>query len=247
MKKKLALLILCLFFVVVTDALSADFLISRPFAYKSQFPQGLEKLGFPEGEFLNVGCFISPADTPIKEVIIKNLNTGVVLIATPAKIGNIFKGLWVVDPMPPFDPSKHMGVWEMRGKDEKGNEDTAETHNLNIEGNMPYLEGVKASGNPVAPTITWSAPKDGEIPQGIEVRYQVRLLMDINKQVYRSSIISGMLTVCPIPEGVINSDDLSKIYVRVQCQGWDKNEGGFLPIELETNTFVPLKEALGKQ
>lgn len=248
MEKKLALLILCLFFVVVTNALSADFFISRPFAYKSQFPPGLQELGFPEGDFLNLGCFISPPDSAIKEVIMKNIDTGVVLIATPSKVGNIFTGLWLVDPMPPFEPSKHMGVWEMRVKDEKGNEETAKTHNLNIEGNMPYLKGVKASGNPVAPTITWLAPKDGEIPQGIEVKYQVRLLTDMNKQFYRSSIISGMLTVCPIPEGIINSDDLSKVYVRVGCQGWDKDEhGGFVPIELETNTFVPLKEALGKQ
>ena len=111
---------------------------------------------------------------------------------------------------------------------------------------MPYLEGVKASGNPLAPMITWSAPNEKDIPQGVKVRYRVRLLKDFTDQFYKSSIASG--TNIQLPNGVIRSEDLSKIYVRVECQGWDKNDFEHpLPLELQSQTFMPLKEALGKQ
>ena len=246
MKRTIVLLILCLFFVMVTNALSVDFIISMPFAFKGQFPPGSQQLGFPEGDVLQVGCVIKPADSPIKEITFKNLDTGLVLTATPQTAGDILSGLYQVMPMPPFDPSKHMGVWEIRVIDEKGNEETAKTHKLDIKGEMPYLEGLKASGNPLAPTITWSAPSEKDIPQEAAVRYSVRLLTDGDHQIYRSRPSS--LTIHHIPEGVIKSEDLSKTYIRVQCQGWDKNDHEHtFPLELQSQTFMPLKEALGKQ
>ena len=246
MKRTIVLLTLCLFYAMVTNALSADFIISMPFAFKDRFPPGLQQLGFPEGDVLQLGCFIKPADSPIKEVTIKNLDTGLVLTATSMTSGDILSGLYMVYPMPSFDLNRHMGVWEIRVIDEKGNEETAKTHKLDIKGEMPYIEGLKASGNPLAPTITWSAPNEKDIPQGAAVRYSVRLLTDGDHQIYRSRPSS--LTIHHIPEGVIKSEDLSKIYVRVQCQGWDKNDHEHtFPLELQSQTFMPLKEALGKQ
>ena len=57
-----------------------------------------------------------------------------------------------------------------------------------------------------------------------------------------------MLAGHAIPGGLIKSTDLSKIYVRVEFQGWDKNDREHsIPLELKSLTFMPLKEALGKQ
>lgn len=247
MKQKAVLLTLCLFFAIVTNALSADnIIIKYPFAFKDRFQAGSQQLGFPEGNVLQVGCFIKPAGSPIKEVAVKNLDTGLVLTASPVNIGNIWTGLYLVNPMPPFDPSKHMGVWEIRVKDEKGNEATAKTHKLNIKGEMPYIEGLKASGNPLAPTLTWTALSEKNIPQGAKVRYQVRLLKDFESQFHKSNPTSD--TIYQIPEGVIKSEDLSKIYIRVDTQGYDKNDSEHpFPLEIKSQTFMPLKEALGKQ
>ncbi len=232
---------------MVTNALSADEItIKFPFAFMDRFQPGSQQLGGPEGNVLQVGCFIKPAGSPIKEVTIKNLDTGLVLTATPVNVGKIWSGLYQVFPMPSFDTSKHMGVWGIWVKDKKGNEATAKTHKLNIIGEMPYLEGVKASGNPLAPMITWSAPNEKDIPQGVKVRYRVRLLKDMNNKFYKSSITSD--TKYQIPEGLIKSEDLSKIYIRVSTSGYDKNDSEHpLPLELQSQTFMPLNEALGKQ
>jgi hypothetical protein len=249
MKKKVALLTLCLFFAMVTNALSADEItIKFPFAFMDRFPDGTQHLGCPKGNVFQVGGFITHAGSPIKDVTVKNLDTGVVLTATlkALNIGAMFSGLYQVFPMPAFDPSKHMGVWEIRVKDEKGNEAVAKTHKMDMKGKMPFLKGLKASGNPLAPMIMWSAPSEKDIPQGARVRYQVRLLKDLDNQFYRSG--GTFDTNFQIPEGVIKAEDLSKIYVRVECQGWDKNDSVHpLPLELNSQTFMPLKEALGKQ
>jgi len=246
MKQKAVLLTLCLIFAIVANALAADKIIIKiPFAFQDRFQEGSQKLGFPEGDVLQVGCLIKPAGSPIKEVTIKNLDTGLVLTASPQNIGGIWSGLYLVYPMPSFDPDKHMGVWEIRVKDEKGNEATAKTAKLSLKGKMPYLEGLKASGNPLAPMILWSPPNDKDLPHGAAVRYRVRLLKNSDNQFYKSKIITD--TSYQIPEGTIKDEDLSKIYVRVECQGWDKNNKEHpMPLSLQSQTFMTLKEALGK-
>jgi hypothetical protein len=248
MKIKVVLLTLCLFVAMVTNALPEEDKIKIQFAwaFMNRFQPGSQQLGAPEGNVLQVGCIIKHSNFPIKEVTVKNLDSGVVLTAPPVNVGKIWSGLYELTPLPPFDPSKHMGVWEIRIIDEKGNEATFKTHKLDMKGEMPYLEGLKASGNPLAPTITWSAPNEKDIPQGARVRYQVRLLKDNNNQLYRSKGI--FVTNFQIPEGVIKSEDLSKIYIRVQCQGWDKNDHEHsFPLELQSQTILPLKEILEKQ
>jgi hypothetical protein len=247
MKKKVVLLTLCLFLVIITNALSADQIaIKWPFAFQDRFQEGSQQLGFPEGNVLQVGCFIKPAGSPIKEVTIKNLDTGLSLTASPQNVGGIWSGLYLVYPMPSFDPSKHMGVWEILVKDEKGNEATAKTHRLSMKGEMPYVKGLKASGNPLAPTLTWTAPSEKDIPPGCAIRYQVRLLKNYETQFHKSNPTPD--TKYQIPEGVIKSEDLSKIYVRIDTQGYDKSDSEHpLPLELKSQTFMSLEEALGKQ
>ena len=211
----------------------------------NRFQPGLQQLGTPEGNVIQVGCIIKPADSPIKEVTVKNLDSGLVLTIPPLNVGKIWSGVYEM-PWSPFDPSKHMGVWEFRAIDEKGNEATVKTHKLDMKGEMPYLEGLKASGNPLTPTISWSAPNENDVPQGAIVKYRVRLLKDMNNQFYKSKIIAN--TSLQIPEGNIKSEELSEIYIRVECQGWDKNEKEHpVPIDLMSQTFIPLKEALDKQ
>ena len=248
MKQKAILVVLCLFFAMVTNVLSEEdkIIIKLPFAFQDRFQEGSQQLGFPEGNVLQVGCLLKPAGSPIKEVTVKNLDTGLVLTASQQKIGDIWSGLYMVFPMPSFDPNKHMGVWEILAKDEKGNEATAKTHRLSMRGEMPYVEGLKASGNPIAPTLTWKAPSAKGIPTSCAIRYQVRLLKDSRTQFHKSEATTD--TKYQIPEGIIKSEDLSKIYVRIDSQGYDKTDSDHpFPLELKSQTFMSLEEALGKQ
>ena len=51
-----------------------------------------------------------------------------------------------------------------------------------------------------------------------------------------------------IPEGKLKSEDLSDIYVRMECQCLDKDELEHpAPVEVRSETFRRLEEALGKQ
>ena len=246
MKQKAIAVVLCLFFSLVTNALSAEekLNIKMSWAFMNRFQAGSQQLGFPEGNVIQVGCLVEAAGSPIKEVTVKNLDSGLSLKAPPVNVGDIWSGLYEI-PLPPFDPSKHMGVWEIRVIDEKGNEATAKTAKLSLKGEMPYLKGLKASGNRLAPMISWSPPDEKDIPQGAAVRYRVRLLKDAYNQFYMSKIISD--TSHQIPEGTIKDEDLSKVYVRVECQGWDiNNKEHPLPLNLESQTFMSLEEALGK-
>jgi hypothetical protein len=246
MKQKAILVVLCLFFSLVTNALAAEekLNIKMSWAFMNRFQAGSQQLGFPEGNVIQVGCLVEAAGSPIKEVTVKNLDSGLFLKAPPVNVGDIWSGLYEI-PLPPFDPSKHMGVWEIRVIDEKGNEATAKTAKLSLKGEMPYLKALKASGNRLAPMISWSPPDEKDIPQGAAVRYRVRLLKDAYNQFYMSKIISD--TSHQIPEGTIKDEDLSKVYVRVECQGWDiNNKEHPLPLNLESQTFMSLEEALGK-
>jgi len=247
MKKIVAFLSLCLFVGMVTNALSAEdkLTINMAWAFMNRFQPGSQQIGFPEGNVIQVGCLVKPAGAPIKEVTVKNLDSGLVLAAPAVNVGNIWSGLYEI-PLPPFDPSIHMGVWEIRVIDEKGNEATAKTAKLSLKGEMPYLKGLKATGSRLAPMISWSAPNVEDTPQGAAVRYRVRLLKNLDNQFYKSKIIPD--TSHQIPEGTIKDEDLSKIYVRVECQGWDKtNNEHPLPLNLQSQTFMTLEGALGKQ
>jgi len=216
------------------------------YAFCGTFPDNLQHIGVPKGCILQVGANISPGDFPITAVTAKNLDTGLILKPTSLE-GNIVgsPGLYEVDPAPPFDPSKHLGVWEIRVKDEKGNETVAETHKLDIGAEMPFVRDIKASGNPLAPTITWVAPNEKDIPEGCRLGYEVRLLKDFSTQFYRAPNLTH--TKHRIRKGRIKSEDLSDTYIRINLICMDKNDKDHpLPYEASSNTFRPLKEALGK-
>ena len=221
-------------------------LIEIPFAFKDRFPDNSKQIDFPPGNYFQVGALVTPADSPIKEVTVKNLDTGLVLKTSAAPdLNKLFPGIYTVDPMPTFDPSKHKGVWEIRAVDEKGREAVAKTHRMDKDGDMPFLEELKASGDPLAPVISWKAPNEKDIPKGVSLEYRVRLLKDIYNQLYRSESLTN--TQHQIPEGKIKSEDLSDIYVRVECSGLDKDDSDHpVALELRSETIKSLKDALGK-
>ena len=221
--------------------------ITEPFIFVDRFPDESKQLGFTPGNVVQIGALVTPGDSPITEATAKNLDTGLVLKLTPRQIGTIFTNiLFLYWPFPPLDPSIHKGVWEIRVKDEKGNEAVAKTHRLDKVGTLPYVGNIKASGNPLAPMITWTAPKQEEIPTKCKIVYVVRLLKDINNQFYRSKTPTDDLKE-QIPEGFLKSENISDTYVRIECQCLDVDDMDHPnPIELKSETFRSLKEALGK-
>jgi hypothetical protein len=248
-------LILVPLFLVIVFALATTntyaITIKFPYVFISQFPDEAESLGFTKGIIVQLGAFVTPGDFPVTEVSAKNLDTGLVLkLTTRAGVAKIFKGMilyeaWESGKYPAFDPSKHLGVWEIRAKDEKGNEVAAKTHRLDKPGEIPFVGDLKASGNPLAPTISWSAPKEGGYPPECKIRYAVRLLKSGGDQFYRSKYTND--TKHQIPEGVLKSEDIPDTYVRVECQCVDPDDKGTpMPVELTSQTFRPLKEALGQ-
>ena len=250
MKRKVVLLTLCFFICGITAVFSANEIkIEYQNAFSMRFPDNIQHLGFPKGLVLAVAAVITPIGypiIPITEVTAKNLDTGLILKLKSVEIEMQTPGLYSSVPLPPFDPSKHLGVWEIRVKDEKGNEAIANTHKLDKVGEMPYVKDIKASGNPLAPTITWAAPNDKDIPEGCaDLEYRVRLIKDRKKQYYLSYNLPD--TKCQIPEGKLKYEDLSDTYVVIICHCSDKDEKAYpIPTEFISETFRPLKEALGK-
>ena len=216
--------------------------ISTTFVFLDRFQENSVALGFPKERVIQVGAFVKAGDTNIKEVTAVNLESGVTLNARLiGELSKIMPTIYLVEPMPTFDPSKHMGIWEIRVKDDKGEVFTAKTHKLDKIALMPYVENLKVSGNPLAPEISWKKPKN--IPEGCDVMYGVRLLKDYNNQIYRAGHLKD--PVHAIPEGKLKQEDLDNTYVRIECQCYDSGEPQQpLPLELSSETFIPLKEAL---
>ena len=190
---------------------------------------------------------MTPGDSPITEATARNLDTGLVLKLTSKQTGTIYTDILFLHwPFPPFDPTIHKGVWEIRVKDEKGNEAVAKTHRLDKVGTMPYVKNIKASGNALAPVITWTAPNKEEIPTKCKTIYLVRLLKDFGNQFYKSKTPTDDPKE-QIPEGVLKPENVSDTYVRIESQCLDTDDMDHpVPTELKSETFRSLKEALGK-
>jgi hypothetical protein len=214
------------------------------FVFLDQFPENSVPLGFPKERVIQVGAFVKAGDTNIIEVTAVNIESGVTLNARLiGELSKIMPTIYLVEPMPTFDPSKHIGIWEIRVKDDKGKVFTAKTHKLDKIEKMPYVENLGASGDPLAPEISWKEPKN--IPEGCNVMYIVRLLKDYSTQIYRSGNLKE--TVHVIPEGKLKKEDLDNTYVRIECQCIDSGESeNPNPLELRSETFISLKEAFAK-
>ena len=219
--------------------------IKFAYVFIDRFPDEAEPLGFPAGNVLHLGVMVAPGEIPITEVTAKNLDTGLDLKLTQIDLGPIYTNLlFEAIPCLPFDPSKHKGVWEIKVKDEKGNKAVAKTHRLDKVGKMPYVGNIKASGNPLAPMITWSAPEK-DYPPECKIKYRVRLLKTSRSQFYKSK--KGLSdTKEQIPEGFLKPEDIPDTYVRIETQCWDTESDHPVPVELKSETFRPLKEALGQ-
>ena len=221
--------------------------IKFAFVFADRFPDEAGPLGFTTGNVVQVGAMVKAGDSPITKATATNLDTGLVLNLSSRKIGTIYKDLLFLHrPFPPFDPNKHKGVWEIRVKDEKGNEAVAKTHRLDKVGKMPYVRNIKASGNTLAPMITWTAPDEKDYPAECKIKYRVRLLKRVDSQFYKSK--KGLSdTKEQIPEGFLKPEDIPDTYVRIETQCWDTDDTDQpVPVELKSETFRPLKEALGQ-
>ncbi|MGB5424234.1 MAG: hypothetical protein WBN03_18875 [Desulfobacterales bacterium] len=244
MKKLNPFMVLLLLALLGVVPITVQAVEINTFVFLDQFPENSVPLGFPKERVIQVGAFVKAGDTNIKEVTAVNLESGVTLNARlVGEISKIMPTIYLVEPMPAFDPNKHMGIWDIRVTDDKGKVFTAKTHKLDKIEKMPYVENLKASGNPLAPEISWKEPKN--IPEGCNVMYIVRLLKDYRTQIYRSGNLKD--TVHVIPEGKLKQEDLDNTYVRIECQCFDSGESeNPNPLELRSETFITYKEALAK-
>jgi len=221
--------------------------IKFTFIFVDRFPEESRPLGFTPGDRVQVGAMVKADDSNITEATATNLDTGLVLDLVPMNIGAAYTDLLFLHRgFPTVDPDKHYGVWEIRLKDESGKEVVAKTHKLNIEGKVPYVENIKATGSPFAPTITWTAPKKEDVPPGCKMRYRVRLLKNNRSQFYRSKKVLSD-TKEEIPKGVLKYEEIPDTYIRIETQCWDKDDkDNPFPIELKSETFLPLVEAFSQ-
>ena len=221
--------------------------IKLTFVFADHFPADAESLGMSRtGNLLQVGAFIVPGDSPIAEVTARNLDTGLVLKLNQIKLGPIYKNLlYEATPFPYFDPSKHNGVWQIKVRDESGKIAFAKTHRLDKEMAMPFVRNIQASGNQLAPTISWDVPNKEDVPAGCEIRYQVRLIKHMRAQFYKSKKPQSD-TAHKIPEGVLKPEDIADTLIRIECQCLDADVTEHAKaLELRSETFQSLKEALG--
>jgi hypothetical protein len=220
--------------------------IKYAFAFADRFPDEAAPLGFTPGNLVQVGAMVKAGDSNITEATATNLNTGLVLNLAPRQIGAAYTNLLFLHrPFPPLDPENHKGIWEIRLKDEKGNEAIAKSHKFDIVGELPYAGNIKASGNQLAPLIMWTAPKREEIPSRCKIGYRVRLLKDSSNQFYRSKKLIYDLKH-QIPEGVLKPEDIADTYVRIETQCRDAESEHPVAVEIKSETFRSLKEALGQ-
>jgi len=222
--------------------------IKVAFVFADNFPADAESLGWSRtGNLLQVGAFIVPGASPMKKVTATNLDTGLVLKLNQIKLGPIYKDLlYEATPFPHFDPIKHKGVWEIRVVDESGKEAVAKTHRLDKEEAMPFVGNIQASGNQLAPTITWDPPAMEGGPQGCEITYQVRLIKHHRAQFYKSKKPQSD-TKHEIPEGFLKPEDIADTFIRIECQCLVADEKETAKaLALRSETFQSLKEALGR-
>lgn len=74
MKQGFIVALLCVLFLIAPSIQAENkIIIKMPFVYQEKYQEGSQKLGFPEGKVLELGCFVKPSDSPITQVTAKNL------------------------------------------------------------------------------------------------------------------------------------------------------------------------------
>ncbi len=244
-QKSICILMYALFLLAPQAQAANEITINLPFAFQDKFQEDVQQLGFPEGKVFQVGCVIKEPDSPIKQVTAKNLDTGLILPLSHQKTGDAWSGLYLAYPFPKFDVKTHSGEWEISAIDENENQTSIKTHKLNINAEMPFIVGIKAAGNPIAPLISWSPPDNTDVHEDFFVRYAVRLLTGMRNQLHRSAFIPE--TSYQVPEDLIKSKDLAKVYIRIDTYGYDNTDKEHpVPVESSSRTIISLQEALGK-
>lgn len=237
-----------IFLVLALVALTTNTFASEikfAFVFIDRFPEESQKLGFDPGHVVQVGAIVKAGESPIIDATATNLDNGMVLKLASRNIGTIYKNqLFLHNPFPPFDPDKHLGTWEVRIKDEEGKVSVAKTHRLDKMDKLPYVTNVKASGNPLAPMITWNALDQNQYPADCNLKYKVRLLKSNVEQFYATKKGTSE-TKDQIPEGILKQEDIADTYVRIETQCWDTaDKDQPVPVELKSETFKPLAKAL---
>jgi len=219
--------------------------IKFAFVFIDRFPEESRQLGFTPGVVVQVGAIVKVGDSPIVDATATNMDTGLVLNLASRNIGSIYKNVLLLhNPFPPFDPKKHLGTWEINVKDAKGKEAAAKTHRLDKAATLPYVENIQASGNSLAPMITWNALDPALYPSECKIKYKVRLLKSNLKQFYATKKGTSEAKD-QIPEGILKPEDIEDTYVRIETQCWDTDDTDQpVPVELKSETFRPLAEAL---
>ena len=246
--RRLILVPLCLVIILgMVNPCAYAMEIKFALAFTDRFPEEAAPLGFTPGNVVQVGAVVKAGDSNITEATATNLDTGLVLNLIQRNIGAAQTNLLFLHwPFPPLDPDKHKGVWEIRIRDEKGNEAIARSHRLDKVGELPYVENIKASGSPFAPTITWTALKKGDYPPECKIKYRVRLLKNNLNQFYKTKKLLSD-TKDEIPRGTLKYEDIPDTYIRIETQCWDTHDKDHpVGVELKSETFRPFVEAFGQ-
>jgi len=217
--------------------------IPTPFAFTTLNPPISGYMGFDVGQVLAVGAFVSWGDEEIIEAYATNLESGAVLTLANMDSLAIFSGLYESFPNPTFIPEEHLGAWELTFVGASGEVVTAVTQPISVTETMPYVKGVKAEGDPLAPVISWRAIKENMIPNECRVTYELRLLEgDIDLHFYRSPYFPD--PVHEIPAGLITEENLPRVWVRTMAWCVDTVTDHPIAFEARSNRFQNLLELL---
>lgn len=220
------MLLICTF-----DTWAAPSIDGGPWAVTENY--GPNDAGFRIGHFFKVGALVSdPLGVPGNIVSAQADNPDSSqpdYTLTFLDIGNIFDGLYEVDPLP--DYTGQMGQWEVTVVNKQGETVTASTNVLDNARVIPLARNLQVTNS----TVTWDPvlfDHDNNPATGyVEVdHYEIRLLNGVRDQFYRSSTITG--NSFTVPPGLLVP---GQTVIRLRAIHLDN--GAFFPVENRSNTF----------
>jgi hypothetical protein len=237
---------------------SGNLPFTDPYAFVDRFTDSSDvaALGFPSGPepFLNLGMIVEKeeaekAGAPIDIVSATASNGQVNIDLVYADIG-VFE-LWDNfggDPAV-FDPKSHGGSWVITATDSKGASASTQPVLLEYGFVMPFVEDVNVEQTTSGDLkVTWIVPElEPEIAAKCDVDYRLRLLKNIDQQLYRSDgTTESSVTVPAATLEEKAGGDLAGVWGRIEmaCRDKDeqqKNNAGEGQLEARSNTFFPLQ------